>query len=161
MAKKAGRKAVLAAVLAAFMMAALPVYAASGIDDQQLHLSISKDAEYTMSIPATTNSVTFGEVDTVIGSLSIDGNIGTKQKVHVGVTKTDFAEAKDNTNKIPFTLKSAGNDFSSADWDRSAALAKTAYELTVNIPTETWAGKAPGSYTATLTFKAELQDVAN
>lgn len=158
MTKKAGIRAVLAAVMAVSMLTTIPANSAKA-DKQDMTVRITKDATYTLTIPSATDRVNFGAENTVIGNLSVKGDIGTKQKVRVGATKTEFVDVKDSTNRISFNLKNGGNNFSAADWNRDAALNKVGRELTINIPAETWKGKASGNYTATITFTAELQDI--
>lgn len=159
MAKRTGRRA-FAAIAAVSMMAALPVQAA-GAQEESMNLSISKDASYTMTIPKTTNIVEFGAENTEIGDLSVSGDIGTKQKVSVAVSKTDFEDVKDSDNKIEFNLKDAAADFTGAKWNRADALSGKGYKLNVNIPAASWAGKAPGVYQASITFQASLEDITN
>lgn len=157
-------KKIMAALLAAtaFCAAAIPAYASStGTDNQSMDLNISKTATYTMSIPSTQSNITFGTVDTIIGDVSVTGNIGTKQQVRVTVEKTDFVDAKDNTNKFSFELLNNGTAFSGQVWDSDQVRAAqaVAYPLTVRIPQTTWDTVKAGSYKATLTFQAELKEV--
>ncbi|MDO5346708.1 MAG: cation transporter [Lachnospiraceae bacterium] len=155
-------KQAFAAGMAAFVMmtSAIPVFAAGSSDTQEMYLSMSKAPEYTMTIPAS-QDIPFGTVDTGIGDLYVTGNIGTKQQVQVTAEKTDFVDEKDDANSFSFDLQCSGTDFSGAIWssDQLRSEAATKYALTVHIPTETWGNTKAGTYKATLTFKAELQDV--
>lgn len=155
--KRAGA-AVLAA--AAVMTAGVPAYAA-GTQESSMDLNMSKEADYIMTIPMDTTSIGFGAESTVIGDLSVTGNIGTKQQVTVTAEKTPFTDVKDAENQFPFDLQCEGSSFETAVWSWQEVRAEepTAYPLTVYIPTETWADVAAGDYTATLTFKAELQNI--
>lgn len=155
-------KKVMAALLVAAVMGtvAIPTYADSA-NDKTMELNTSKSASYIMSIPNTQSNISFGAEDTVIGNLSVTGNIGTKQQVQVTVEKTDFVDKKDNTNKFSFSLLHNGQDFTGQTWnyDQVRAAQAVAYPLTVHIPKTTWNGTKAGSYNATLTFKVALQDI--
>ncbi|MDO4337979.1 MAG: cation transporter [Eubacteriales bacterium] len=158
--KKQWKKRLQAVFLAGSMLmtAALPAYAA---DKQSMELTVNKAAQYTMTIPRDQNEIIFGAEHTTIGTLSVTGDIGTKQQVQVTVDKTDFADSKDKTNSFPFALQNNGSGFSSAVWTSEQVRAETptGYDLEVYIPTTTWAGTQAGTYNATLTFQAELQDI--
>lgn len=160
--KKAGVVFLSAALI---MAAGIPAYASEGADtgtqESSMNLSMSKESDYTMTIPKTTTSIKFGTVDTVIGDLSVTGDIGTKQQVAVTVEKTDFTDVKDEGNTFPFALQYEGEDFEAAvwNWEQVRADTPTAYSLTVNIPGATWGDVVAGDYAATLTFHAELQNV--
>ncbi|MCD8046625.1 MAG: cation transporter [Clostridiales bacterium] len=139
--------------------AAIPAYAA-GTDQQSMELTMSKDATFIMTIPSTTNTVVFGAVDTEIGEVKVTGNVGTKQQVKVDVIKTDFASEKDDTNTFAFSLQYNNTDFTSDVWSADELRNETkALPLTVHIPTSTWENTTAGTYKATLTFQAELQDI--
>lgn len=155
--KRAGA-VVLAA--AAVMTAGIPVYA-TGTQESSMNLNMSKEASYIMTIPKDTSSIKFGAESTVIGALSVTGDIGTKQQVTVTTEKTPFTDVKDADNQFSFALQCEGNSFETAVWNWQEVRAEepTAYPLTVYIPTETWADVAAGEYTATLTFTAELQNI--
>lgn len=164
--KEKTRKAAALAFSAALVMAAgIPAYASeetsTGTQESSLNLSMSKDADFMMSIPKTTASIQFGAENTVIGDLYVTGDIGTKQQVAVSVEKTKFTDVKAEDNCFPFTLQSGGADFEEAvwDWKQVRADTPTAYSLTVYIPNETWGEVVAGDYAATLTFYAELQNV--
>lgn len=158
-------KRVFAALMAASVMtvSSVPAFAedTTGKQSDSMDLFMKKDPVYTMTIPATTNTIEFGTENTVIGDLSVTGDVGTKQQVRVTVSKTDFVDEKDDANSFSFDLQCSGTDFSGAIWssDQLRSEAATKYALTVHIPTETWGNTKAGTYKATLTFKAELQDV--
>ena len=129
-----------------------------------LNLTTSQEAHYIMTIPKQATgeaSIPFGKVDTEIGDLTVTGDIGTKQQVSVTVEQTPFTDVKDSGNTFDFTLLHDGNTFKEAVWDWEEVRAETpvSYPLTVHIPSETWAKVVAGEYAATLTFKAELQNI--
>ena len=165
--KKAGAAALAAALV---MTAAIPVYAdETGAGDtpaqqSNLKLTTSMEAHYIMTIPMQASgeaSIPFGKVDTDIGDLAVEGDIGTKQQVSVTVEQTPFTDVKDPGNTFDFELRCDGSEFAGAawDWEEVRAEGSVSYPLTVHIPSETWAKVVAGEYAATLTFKAELQDV--
>ena len=103
--KKAGAAALAAALV---MTAAIPVYAdETGAGDtpaqqSNLKLTTSMEAHYIMTIPMQASgeaSIPFGKVDTDIGDLAVEGDIGTKQQVSVTVEQTPFTDVKDPGNK--------------------------------------------------------------
>ncbi|MCD8104145.1 MAG: cation transporter [Lachnospiraceae bacterium] len=158
---KKNRKRLMAALMCAAILttAAIPAYASS-TDQQSMELTMSKDATFIMTIPSTTNTVVFGAVDTEIGEVKVTGDVGTKQQVEVTVTKTDFVDEKDSTNTFAFSLQYNDADFTGAIWSTEELRNETkALSLTVHIPTATWEGTTAGTYKATLTFQAELQDI--
>lgn len=165
MRKKTVKRAFAALMAASVMMLSSVPALAEGTSDMQqsksMELFIQKQPTYTMTIPKTTNIIAFAKEKTVIGDLYVTGDVGTKQQVWVAVEKTDFVDEKDDTNSFPFDLQYAGEAFPGAVWSSAQLREKeaTAYELTVYIPTETWAETKAGTYKASLTFKAELQDV--
>ena len=117
-----------------------------------------------MTIPMQASgeaSIPFGKVDTDIGDLAVEGDIGTKQQVSVTVEQTPFTDVKDPGNTFEFELRCDGSKFTGAawDWEEVRAEGSVSYPLTLHIPSETWANVVAGEYAATLTFKAELQDV--
>ena len=146
--------------VSAVMAAAIPAYA-SEEDEKSMELTMSKASEYIMTIPKDQDTVTFGTEKTQIGSLSVTGDIGTKQKVLVTVAKTNFVDVKDDTNFFAFDLQANGQNFSWAEWNWEQVRAQepVAYPLTVYIPSETWADTVAGTYGATITFTAQLQDI--
>lgn len=164
MRKKTVKRAFAALMAASVMMLSSVPALAEGTSDMQqsksMELFIQKTPTYTMTIPATTNTIEFGTENTVIGDLSVTGDVGTKQQVRVTVSKTDFVDEKDKTNSFSFFLQHKGVNFTEATWTSTQIRTEpvTAYALTVNIPTETWAQTKAGSYKATLTFEAELKD---
>lgn len=161
MRNKTGKKVMAAFLAAAVMSMAVPAYASEAEkDEQSMELNMSKDSTYMMSIPMS-QSIAFGTVDTEIGEVSVTGDIGTKQKVNVKVSKTDFIDEKDAQNVFSFDLWSDEETFAGKDWVSEEVRAEeaVAYPLTVHIPTETWAGVIAGDYAATLTFEAELVDI--
>lgn len=158
---KKNRKRLMAALMCAAILttAAIPAYAA-GTDQQSMELTMSKDATFIMTIPSTTNTVVFGAVDTEIGEVKVTGDVGTKQQVEVTVTKTDFVDEKDSANTFAFSLQYNNADFTGDVWSTEELRNETkALPLTVHIPTSTWENTAAGTYKATLTFQAELQDI--
>lgn len=154
------KKRWIAGILATalLMTGEVSVYAAENQQSGTTTVTAKVDSTYTLSIPEDTD-LSFGEVDTLIGELSVTGNIGTKQKVQVTVGKTDFVDEKDAANKFSFDLLHNGTAFSEQTWDSDDVWAAEAvkYPLTVHIPQETWNATKAGSYKATLTFQAELQ----
>lgn len=166
--KKRAGAAVLAAALV--MTAGIPAYASeTGTGDtaaqsSSLNLTTSQEARYIMTIPMQATGeagITFGDENTPIGDLSVTGDIGTKQQVSVTVEKTPFTDVRDANNHFDFDLLSENEDFEEATWNWQQVRAETptGYALTVHIPNETWEKVPAGDYTATLTFKAQLEDV--
>lgn len=158
-------KRVFAALMAAsvMMVPSAPAFAEStgNTQSEDLELFMEKGATYTMTIPSTTNTIEFGAENTVIGTLSVTGDVGVKQQVQVVAEKTDFVDEKDAANKFAFDLQYDGKTFSGETWSSAQLRTEpaTAYKLTVYIPTATWGETKAGNYKATLTFKADLQDV--
>lgn len=165
--KKAGAAALTTALI---LTAGIPAHASEpGAGDtpaqqSSLNLTTSKAAKYTMKIPMQATGeagITFGAVDTEIGDLTVTGDIGTKQQVSVTVEQTPFTDVKDSGNHFDFDLRCKENKFETEVWNWQEVRAETpvSYPLTVHIPNETWENVAAGDYTATLTFKAELQNI--
>lgn len=161
--KSTALKRASAAFMAASVLMALsvPAFGETVREEQSLELTMQKPPKYTMSIPSTTSIIVFGTENTEIGDLSVIGDVGTKQQVLVTVAKTDFVDDNDKTNSFSFSLQHNGVDFTEEAWTFNQLREEpiTAYGLIVHIPTETWAETKAGTYKATLTFKAELQDV--
>lgn len=154
--KKRDAGASLAATVLA--MSVCTAYAADGSQSQSMQLTIQKNASYTMSIPAS-QDITFGTVDTEIGSLSVTGEIGTKQEVRVSVDTTEFTDTADDGNRFPFALWQGGTAFTGKNWSsKELENGGTSVSLTVHIPSETWGKTSPGTYRALVTFAAELAD---
>ena len=129
-----------------------------------LNLTTSQEAHYSMTIPMQATgeaSIPFGKVDTEIGDLTVTGDIGTKQQVSVTVEQTPFTDVKDAGNSFRFELLCKESMFEKEVWDWQEVRVETpvSYPLTVHIPSETWAKVVAGEYAATLTFKAELQNI--
>lgn len=156
MMKKTGA-AFLASALV--LTAVIPVYA-SDTQTESLQLTTTQAASYLLTIPLET-TVEFGAVTTEIGTVKVNGNIGTKQQVKVTATHTDFVDTKDDTNKFSFKLQDAGNVFNGDVWNWQDVRTESQKEhsLQVVIPEETWKEVPSGTYQATLNFVAELADI--
>ena len=154
--KKRAAGTVLASVVLA--MSVCTAYAADGSQSQSMQLTIQKDASYTMSIPKS-QDIVFGTVDTEIGSLSVTGEIGSKQEVRVSVDTTEFTDTADTGNHFPFALWQGSRVFTGKTWSSTELEGSgTPVPLTVHIPSETWGKTSPGTYRAVITFAAELAD---
>lgn len=153
--KNRKNKKITGAVLAASV---LPVYAADGSQSGTMNLTVLKDASYTLTIPRD-QSIVFGTVDTGIGEVSVSGEIGTQQAVQVSAASTEFVDAEDAGNSFSFELREGTAAFTQKKWGSQALKNNTSKAaLTVHIPSETWGATSPGTYHASITFKAELVD---
>lgn len=155
-----GKRYVLCAAFAAAAVAgsSCAAYGAGDVQTQSMELTVRKDASYILTIPES-QEIAFGAVDTKIGELSVTGAIGTKQEVQVSVETTEFVDTADAGNHFAFTLYQGDAEFDGKAWSsQELKEPENGVELSVRIPTATWENTAPGTYQATVTFRAELRE---
>ncbi|MDO4274115.1 MAG: cation transporter [Eubacteriales bacterium] len=153
------KRMILGGTLAAAMLtaSALTTFAAEP-QSGTTTLTVQKAASYMLHIPQD-QEITFGTMDTEIGTLSVTGEIGANQKVNVNVTKTGFIDTEDAGNKFSFELREGNAEFQGKEWgSQELKDNKASAALTVHIPSETWGSTEPATYKATVTFQASLTD---
>lgn len=173
---------ILCLVLAVVMVSSMTIMA-SAANTTTLTTTVP-DAEYTLNIPAD-QTINFGATSTSIGIPSVSNASGFAdgKNIKLTITSTDFT-APDTSTTIPITLhgkfrnSSASVGFEDFECDitenvplyfwglsngtveEAAATADhNGHEmrsLFVNIKSEDWGKALGGTYTATITFSAEV-----
>lgn len=146
-------------ILAAFVMTLSLSTTAFAADNNEIHQdSTPKTADttitaeitpaYTVTIPADTK-IDFNAESTEFGEIQATAVcIEPGMKITVSVLAGELENTKDNDKKIPYMIKSGGNDFTSKDITQVGESAA----LTIDITKEAWKTAAAGSYSGTVIF---------
>lgn len=134
----------------------LPVSA----NEQTTDLTAEIESTYMLTIP-TSQKINFQSSTTKIGEVSVSGNIRPNEKVVVSVDKTAFVSNEDKKDVINYSLKTNNNEFTRAEWteDILHGGVSVTYPLTVTISDQEWKEAHAGTYTSTITFRADIETV--
>lgn len=152
------------ALTAALAAGATTAFAAdTGTTQSTTEVRTTVDSTYILTIPAN-QAVTFGAPASALsGALTVTGNVANNKRVVVAVSSSGSFTSSEASTSIPFTVTRQGSAaaFSSADWSAAELCAATpkSIALAVNVSQAAWQAAQAGSYTASITFTADIKDV--
>ncbi|MCD8398460.1 MAG: hypothetical protein LUD12_15010 [Lachnospiraceae bacterium] len=120
-------------------------------------ISTSISPTYTVTIPADT-TITFNTTSTSIGNIELSSaQLDPGYAVKVSASAGALENEADASKTIPYTLKSDGSAFTSAQYTVKGEYTA----LAVDITEDDWNSAYAGSYSGTITFTVEYISTSN